>query len=510
MGKSIIYQMLPRLWGAINNQPGKFSDIDNPTLEYLVSLGVSHVWYTGVIRHATTYSCMGCPASSNAIVKGSAGSPYAIVDYYDVNPYLADKPENRIGEFKCLLKRTHAHDLKAIIDFVPNHVSRDYGKVGLVNGNASPFGSDDDSSVSWKASNDFYYFPGQALRLPGIYSYDESPAKASGNVFSPNPGVNDWYDTIKLNYCDFRTSTWDKMLDIVKYWCSMGVDGFRCDMVELVPWQFMQWLIQNVKKEYPDVIFIGEVYKKELYRKYVDEVGFDYLYDKSGLYDSLRALVEGHGTAKSITWNWQSLGDLQPHMLNFLENHDEQRFASDFFAKDARRTFAPLGAGLLLNTAPYMIYFGEEIGERGMDQEGFSGLDGRTSIFDWWSINSIGRLRKYIHKNIPMQADEMALLDKWRKFLNLAYSEAAFSIGRNFDLCYCNADSTGFNPDCHYAFLRASGQTAFLVVCNFSDSESRISVRIPPEAVSYLGLGKKTPETIEVTVPGSDCIVRKI
>jgi glycosidase len=281
-------------------------------------------------------------------------------------------------------------------------------------------------------------------------------------------------------------------------------------MVELVPWQFMQWLIQNVKNEYPDVIFIGEVYKKELYRKYVDEVGFDYLYDKSGLYDSLRALVEGHGTAKSITWNWQSLGDLQPHMLNFLENHDEQRFASDFFAKDARRTFAPLGAGLLLNTAPYMIYFGEEIGERGMDQEGFSGLDGRTSIFDWWSINSIGRLRKYIHKNIPMQADEMALLDKWRKFLNLAYSEAAFSIGRNFDLCYCNADSAGFNPDCHYAFLRASGQTAFLVVCNFSDSESRISVRIPPEAVSYLGLGKKTPETIEVTVPGSDCIVRKI
>lgn len=510
MSKIIIYQMLPRLWGAVNRQPGKFSDIDNQTLEYLVGLGVSHVWFTGVIRHATTYSCKDCPESDATIVKGDAGSPFAITDYYDVNPYLAKDVSRRMQEFSSLIKRTHAHGLKVIIDFVPNHVSRDYGRVGLVNGKAVPFGGEDDLSVHWKPSNDFYYYPGQALSLPIPSDYKEYPAKASGNVFSPAPGITDWYDTVKLNYCDFHTETWEKMLDIVRYWCSLGVDGFRCDMVELVPWQFMQWLIQNVRNEYPDVIFIGEAYKKELYRHYIQTTGFDFLYDKSGLYDSLRALIEGHGTAKSITWNWQSLWTLQPHMLNFLENHDEQRFASDFFAKDARRTFSPLGAGLLFNNAPYMVYFGEEIGERGMDKEGFSGLDGRTSIFDWWSINSIGRLRKYIAKGIPMQEEEMSLLSKWSQFLNLASSEQAFSDGKTFDLCYCNAESSGFIPDRHFAFLRAFRGQAFLVVCNFSSSASKISIKIPPEAVSYLELRKKTPETIKVMVPGDDCVIIKI
>ena len=436
MSKIIIYQMLPRLWGAVNRQPGKFSDIDNQTLEYLVGLGVSHVWFTGVIRHATTYSCKDCPESDATIVKGDAGSPFAITDYYDVNPYLAKDVSRRMQEFSSLIRRTHAHGLKVIIDFVPNHVSRDYGRVGLVNGRAVPFGGEDDLSVHWKPSNDFYYYPGQALSLPIPSDYKEYPAKASGNVFSPAPGITDWYDTVKLNYCDFHTETWEKMLDIVRYWCSLGVDGFRCDMVELVPWQFMQWLIQNVRDEYPDVIFIGEAYKKELYRHYIQTTGFDFLYDKSGLYDSLRALIEGHGTAKSITWNWQSLGTLQPHMLNFLENHDEQRFASDFFARDARRTFAPLGAGLLFNNAPYMVYFGEEIGERGMDKEGFSGLDGRTSIFDWWSINhclangvssSIWQARNRLSPTARPSISAIAMLSRQASFQTVILPSFALS-----------------------------------------------------------------------------------
>ena len=354
MRKMIVYQVLPRLWGN-----GKFSEFDSGTLTYFKSLSVSHVWFTGVIRHATTISAEGCPASDKQIVKGAAGSPYAITDYYDVNPYLADNPSERITEFEALLNRCHEAGLKVIIDFVPNHVSRDYGKVGLSKPEIKPLGADDDPTVHWRAENDFYYYPGQALKLPfDVQTYYENPAKASGNCFSPSPSVNDWYETIRLNYCDFHTETWDKMYEIVRYWCGKGVDGFRCDMVEMVPWQFFQWLIKKIKGEFPEIIFIAEVYQKELYSRYINEVGFDFLYDKSGLYDSVRAVVEGHGTAKSLTWNWQFLGDLQPRMLNFLENHDEQRFASDFFGKDARRTFAALGAGIFLNTAPYMIYFG--------------------------------------------------------------------------------------------------------------------------------------------------------
>ncbi len=537
MGKMIIYQVLPRLWGQ-----GKFSEFDSETMSYFKSLGVSHVWYTGVIRHATTASAEGCPASDRQIVKGAAGSPYAITDYYDVNPYLADNPSERMSEFEALLKKTHDAGLKVIIDFVPNHVSRDYGKVGLAKPDVKPLGVDDDPTVHWRAENDFYYYPGQPLKLPfDDQTYYENPAKASGNCFSPSPSVNDWYETIRLNYCDFHTQTWDRMYDIVRYWCGRGVDGFRCDMVEMVPWQFFRWLIRKIKDEFPEIVFIAEVYQKELYAKFIREVGFDFLYDKSGLYDSVRAVVEGRGTARSLTWNWHFLGDLQPKMLNFLENHDEQRFASDFFGRDARRTFAALGAGLFLNTAPYMVYFGEETGERGMDAEGFSGRDGRTSIFDWWSIPSIGRLIGHIHGKEELTPEESALLAKWRKFLNIAASVPAVASGKTFDLCYCNYGSPGFDPDRHFAFLRGDGSQTWLFVCNFSDVETlrqaqrpegqrspnlwfsgthqpskcrpteKLSIFIPMEAIDYLNIKNLGPETrIEVEVSSDDCAIVRV
>ena len=423
MQKPIIYQMLPRLWGndkvrpkknggLSDNGTGKFSDIDVSSLEYLKWLGCSHVWYTGVIRHSTQASEDGCTPSHPQFVKGKAGSPYAICDYYDVNVYLADNPEDRMVEFEQLIKRTHEAGLKVIIDFVPNHVARDYGKITPTSGHPV-LGADDDKTVHWKESNDFFYYPGEALRLPtecpkGMEPFSEIPAMATGNnCYSPCPSVNDWYETVKINYCDTHNSTWDKMLDILLFWASKGVDGFRCDMVELVPPQFFTWAISKVKDAYKDIIFVAEVYKKELYKQYIREVGFDYLYDKSGLYDTLKSVVDktvnDNGmpvelwqSATGITRNWQYLSDLQPYMLNFLENHDEQRFASEFFGKDARNTFAPLFVSLYLNTAPFMIYFGEETGEAGMDEEGFSGRDGRTTIFDWWSVGSIRRLRKVI------------------------------------------------------------------------------------------------------------------
>ena len=390
MNKPIIYQMLPRLWGNGKVRPkkngsleengtGKFSDIDTDTLEYLKWLGCSHVWYTGVIRHSTQASAEGCIPSHPQFVKGNAGSPYAICDYYDVNPYLADNPSYRMDEFEQLIKRTHDAGLKLIIDFVPNHVSRDYGKVNPVPGH-SMLGSDDDKSVHWKEENDFYYYPGQSLHLPtpvphGMEAYEESPAMATGNnCFSAEPGINDWYETIKINYGDSYTPTWDKMYDIIAFWASKGVDGFRCDMVELVPPQFFKWVIAKAKENYPELIFIAEVYQKQLYGEYIRNIGFDYLYDKSGLYDTLRSIVskntDDNGmpvelwqSTTGITRNWQFLSDLQPYMLNFLENHDEQRFGSDFFGKDGHNTFAPLYVSLFMNTAPFMIYLGEEVGE---------------------------------------------------------------------------------------------------------------------------------------------------
>lgn len=541
MGKVIIYQMLPRLWGNVggknikngtlkDNGCGKFSSIDTISLEYLRSLGVSHVWYTGIIRHATAEDSDGCTPSSADWVKGRAGSPYSITDYYDVNPYLADEPENRMEEFHKLVERTHAAGLKVIIDFVPNHVARDYGRFAAAHPaptGMAALGESDDKSVHWKDSNDFFYYPGIPLALPiQNQTYMEMPAMASGNSYTSSPGVNDWYDTIKLNYCDTHTETWEKMYDIVNFWAGQGVDGFRCDMVELVPPAFFKWLISRIKKDRPDLLFVAEVYQKTLYSKYIREIGFDLLYDKSGIYDTLRAIVEKNAkdsgvpvedwqSAKRITWNWQSLGDLQPYMLNFLENHDEQRFASDFFGCDARNSYAALYTALYLNNAPFMLYAGEEVGERGMDNEGFSGRDGRTSIFDWWAPSSLTRLYKYIHgEKEALAPEEETMLDTYRKALKFAAEDNAVSKGTFYDLCYCNYASDGFNPDRHFAFLRDFEDETLLIVCNFSKSDADMKISIPEHAFNWMKMPESeefnhtTPVTVHV--PATNGVIIKL
>ena len=547
MRKPIIYQMLPRLWGNDNENPvkngtsgqngtGKFSDIDSRTLEYLSWLGCSHVWYTGILRHSTQSSEDGCIPSHPQFVKGKAGSPYAICDYYDVNPYLADNPEDRMTEFEQLIKRTHDAGLKLIIDFVPNHVARDYGKTTRTEGHPV-LGADDDKSVHWRAENDFFYYVGEKLTLPtpvpeGMAPYEEDPAMATGNnCYNPSPGINDWYETVKINYGDSHTSTWDKMYDIIEFWASKGVDGFRCDMVELVPPQFFKWLIDKVKKSYPGVIFIAEVYKKDLYEEYIRNIGFDYLYDKSGLYDTLRTVVEKNvndngmpvelwQSATGITRCWQFLGSLQPYMLNFLENHDEQRFASDFFGKSAANTFAPLYVSLLLNTAPFMIYFGEEIGEKGMDEEGFSGRDGRTTIFDWWSVASVRRLRKMIasgaYKTLDVDAivesgltrDEAEVFCRFAEATRFASNDPAIKHGTTYDLCYCNTCSNGFDKNRHFVFLRDHLDHTVLIAANFSKHEATMNIVIPEHAFEWMEIPVSDDlypgKEITITVPPFD------
>ena len=543
--------MLPRLWGndtikpkrngsLSDNGTGKFSDIDNDTLEYLKWLGCSHVWFTGIIRHSTQASESGCIASHPQFVKGKAGSPYAICDYYDVNPYLADDPDNRMGEFEELIRRTHAAGLKVIIDFVPNHVSRDYGKANNLKGHPV-LGAEDDKTVHWKPENDFLYYVGDRLVLPtpvpaGMDAYDEFPAMATGNnCYTPSPGINDWYETVKINYGDTHTPTWDKMYDILEYWAGKGVDGFRCDMVELVPPQFFTWAIAKLKKVYPSVIFVAEVYKKELYNFYIREVGFDYLYDKSGLYDTLRSVVEKNvsdngmpvdlwQSATGITRSWQFLGDLQPHMLNFLENHDEQRFASDFFGKNAANEFASLYVSLFLNTAPFMIYFGEEVGEKAMDEEGFSGKDGRTTIFDWWSIGSVRRLRKLIASGeyrtlkksrlvaAGLKKEEAGFFCRFAEAVRTAASDLAIGKGTTYDLCYCNYCSDGFDKNRHFVFLRDYEEHTLLIAANFSNKESVMDITLPEHAFEWMGIpvteDMHPGKTITLTVPPMDGTIK--
>ena len=481
MGKPIIYQILPRLWGD-----GRMSSIDIPSLEYFKSLGVTHVWYTGLIRHS----------AGQAFTKGNPGSPYAISDYYDINPYLADNEEERMSEFKSLTARTHAAGLKFVLDFIPNHVGRDYGR-RRVRTDIPYLGDGDDDTVHWKASNDFFYYPGEALRLPDGKAYDERPARATGNAFTPAPSRDDWYDTIMLNYCPWHTPTWDKMRDILLFWAAQGIDAFRCDMVELVPREFFLWVIPEIKHQYPDIKFIAEVYQKENYRLWA-EAGFDWLYDKSGQYDTLRSLFEGRGaSARDLSGCWQSLGDLQPRMLHFLENHDEQRFASPFFAGDASRTFAPLAVSLLFSTAPFLLYFGEEIGERAAESD-----NGRTTIFNFARIPSLQRLCTFARTGAGLLPGESRLLERFRSLLSLA-ADPLYAEGASFDLGYCNTPASGFDPERHFAFLRAHAGRSVLVFCNFSPSPARLTLTVPAHA-AVIGV---PPGRLSVSAEPWDCSI---
>ena len=477
-----IYQVLPRLWKG-----GTFQAFDTASLDYVRSLGMTHVWYTGVIDHATRL-----PGYENAhaeCVKGTAGSPYSIRDYYAVAPYLGT-----MADFEALVERTHQAGLKVIIDFVPNHVAREN-----VN-----FGRSDNPSVHWAPENDFYYYPGQPLRLPSTAipgaPYTESPARASGNAFTPAPDINDWWDTVRLNYCDFHTATWDKMLDIIRFWLGKGVDGFRCDMVEMVPWQFLRWLIASAKAEYPDALFIAEAYNKDTYRYYIETVGFDLLYDKCGLYDTLRSVTCDGASAQGITRNWQMLGDLQPHMLNFLENHDEQRVASPQFAGCPEGGYAALSVSLLFSDTPFMLYFAQEWGERG-------GTDGRTSIFDLRPPVTPSASEESAGASSvipgPVPGISSPVFRRYAYTLRLAQETAG---SPTYDLCWCQGE--GFDRSRHFAWLRAlSGEDPLLLVANFAPDEAIITVRIPAEALSHVCPGTDAaPATLTVRVPGRDFV----
>lgn len=520
--KIVIYQVFTRLFGSNATKPeyhgdkkkngcGRMADFTAKALEEIKNLGTTHIWYTGIIEHATQtdYTAFGIPADYPQVVKGKAGSPYAIKDYYDIDPDLATKVEQRMKEFENLVMRTHKAGLKMIIDFVPNHVARQYHSDSKPEG-VKDIGETDNTEHAFDPQNNFYYIPGEELHLnfntadKGDAPYREYPAKATGNDnFSAWPGVNDWYETVKLNYgidycggrqCHFDPipDTWFKMRDILLFWAEKGIDGFRCDMAEMVPAAFWGWAISQVKKIYPDIIFIAEVYNPAEYRNYIYQGGFDYLYDKVGLYDNLRAVTCGCLPATSITGCWQAVDDIKGHMLNFLENHDEQRLASDFFAGDARKGRAPLLVSACMGTNPMMIYFGQELGERGMDQEGFSGRDGRTTIFDYWTIDSIKRWRasgKFDGKQLS--EEEKELQQYYRRILQLCNQEKALREGAFYDLMYVNPQSDDFDAAQEYVFLRRSGKELLLLAANFSNEEKHSSIHIPQHAFDFLKITPK-------------------
>ncbi len=504
--KIVIYQVFTRLFGSDNpnvvpdgglseNGVGKFEDFTTTALDSIRAMGITHVWYTGVIEHASIYSIDtvgGLQKNHPGVIKGKAGSPYAIKDYYDVNAYLATSPSRRMAEFEALVERTHSADMKVLIDFVPNHVARGYHS-DVAPAGIEDFGAGDDTSLAFSPNNNFYYIPNEALAPQFSTSvecepYYEYPAKVTGNdVFSAEPSVGDWYETVKLNYgVDYLSdraehfspipSTWTKMLDVLLYWAAKGVDGFRCDMAEMTPCAFWGWAIAEVKAQYPDMIFIAEIYNPAAYATYIHEGGFDYLYDKVGLYDTLKGVVQGRLPSSAITADREKIAPVQEHMLNFLENHDEQRIAWREFAGSARAGIPMMVISALSDNIPMMIYFGQEIGELSPDATGFSGADGRTTIFDFWTLPRYQAWRnggKF--DGALLTDDERALRADYIKILKIANSERALKDGTFYDLTAANEES----ESSVYAFARATDKESIVVIANLSDKEVTTRYELP-------------------------------
>ena len=415
--KQIIYQALPRLWGK-----GHFSDWTGKAFSYLKTLGVDYLWLTGVPRHE----------SGTPFTKGCPGSPYAIIDWYDVNPYLADNEDKRMHEFELLIRRAHLAGIKIMIDYIPNHVGRSY-----------------------------------AGDLPCFDHCD-----------------GDWTDTRKVNWND--PSTVDKMVDILCFWANKGIDGFRCDMVELVSAEALGEVVRRTRSAFPGLVFVAETYIKENYRRYLSTSSIDILYDKSGSYDILRAISNGNCSATALTSNWQWQAEIQGAMLNFLENHDEQRIASRFWNNGRRYPWAELAFSVLFNEASFMLYYGQEWMDDAAETD-----NGRTSIYDFTSPSGVRRAAHFARTGKAIKLNDAAdtdSLDCYRRYLELMQTAASplMRQGSNWDLCYLQNDCK-WNRDNMFAFARYDGHGAAVVICNFSDSDTELSVRLPEELLKYTG-----------------------
>jgi len=542
-GKPVVYQVFTRLfgnqnatnkpWGTIEeNGVGKFADFTDAALEGIRELGVTHIWYTGVPHHAVIrdYTEYGISNDDPDVVKGRAGSPYAVKDYYSVNPDLAVDPSKRLEEFEALIERTHRHGMKVLIDIVPNHVARAYHSNSAPDG-VEDFGASDDTSVEWARDNSFYYIVGEDFAVPEFEDdyaplggekhpladgkFDESPAKWTGNGSRvAKPYIHDWYETVKINYgvrsdgsyaferlpSEARSwsvaehaafwadkdvpDSWNKFREIVLFWIGKGVDGFRYDTAELVPVEVWSYLNSSIKLANPDAFLVAEVYNPSLYRDYLDLGRMDYLYDKVGLYDTLKPIMQGKESTDAIAAGHAELLDIEQHMLHFLENHDEQRIASVDFASDANKGRPAMVVSALISRSPTMLYFAQDVGEPGDGDAGF-GDPTRTSIFDYWGVPSHQRwMNGGKFDGGALSPDERELRDFYKRLLTFSADNPAMQ-GEYAEIHSSNREHSSAYDERLFSFVRWSGEERLIIISNFSDTESyKLTLIVPAEIVS--------------------------
>ncbi|TDX11736.1 alpha-amylase family protein [Flavobacterium sp. S87F.05.LMB.W.Kidney.N] len=538
--KVVVYQVFTRLfgnknktnkpWGTIEeNGVGKFNDFTDKVLHEIKDLGVTYIWYTGVPHHALVrdYTAYGISNDDPEVVKGRAGSPYAVKDYYNVNPDLAENPAKRLEEFEALVKRTHNAGLKVIIDIVPNHIARKYeGKSNPAG--VKDFGADDDVNVEYKRDNNFYYIPKEHFEIPDgdiplngekhpliDGKFDENPAKWTGNGSRKiKPDQNDWYETVKVNYGvrpdgtkDFPElpagfdqksykehfafwqdkdvpDSWKKFRDIALYWTAKGVDGFRYDMAEMVPYEFWSYMNSSIKMKNPNAFLLAEVYNPNEYRNYIRLGKMDYLYDKVETYDKLKDVIRGKSSPDELTEIQNRMSDIEHHMLHFLDNHDEQRLASPDFAGTPERGKPLMVVSATISTSPTMIYFGQEVGEAGNEDAGF-GKPSRTSIFDYIGVPNHQRwMNDGKFDGGQLSDSEKKLRDFYKRLLNFTINSSAL-MGSFEEIQFANRQNNEGYDALLYSYVRWSEKQKLVVITNFSsEKESEFDLKIPSTVIS--------------------------
>ena len=543
--KTVVYQVFTRLFGNTNttNKPwgtieengvGKFNDFTDKALKEIKDLGVTHIWYTGVPHHDVIrdYTKYGISNDDPDVVKGRAGSPYAVKDYYNVNPDLAVNVENRLEEFQALIKRSHKNGLKVLIDIVPNHVARNYQSLTNPRG-TKDFGADDDTSVAYHVNNNFYYVPNTPFEVPDFLNgykplggenhplsdgkFNENPAKWTGNGSrSPKPSFYDWYETVKVNYGvspdgkkdfdelpegleneDYKKhfdfwkgktvpNSWIKFRDIALYWLKKGVDGFRYDMAEMVPVEFWSYMNSSIKMQNPNAFLLAEVYNPKEYRNYIKKGKMDYLYDKVELYDTIKHIMQGRGLTDHIPPIQEGLKDIEHHMLHFLENHDEQRIASPEFASKAKIAKPAMVVSATISTSPTMVYFGQELGEDGSEDAGF-GSPSRTSIFDYVGVPAFQRwVNDKKFDGGQTTKEELKLRDFYKRLLNFTISSDAL-MGEYADIHQYNRQKTLNYNQKILSFARWSENEKLIVISNFDAiGNHRFVLEIPAEVIKKM------------------------
>ena len=539
--KDVVYQVFTRLfgnknttnkpWGTIEeNGVGKFNDFTDKALQEIKKLGVTYIWYTGVPHHDVIrdYTKYEISNDDPDVVKGRAGSPYAVKDYYNVNPDLAVNPAKRLEEFQALITRTHNNGMKVIIDIVPNHIARNYHSLTNPKG-VTDFGAEDDTSVEYARDNNFYYIPGQAFQVPTSDSYKplngesnplidgkftENPAKWTGNGSrQAKPDINDWYETVKVNYgvrpdgskdfpelpAGFDTKdykahyefwkdkdvpgSWKKFRDIALYWINKGVDGFRYDMAEMVPYEFWSYMNSAIKMKNPKAFLMAEVYNPKEYRNYINLGKMDYLYDKVETYDHLKAIIQGNAMPEPLSDIQDNMKDIEHHMLHFLDNHDEQRLASPEFAGTPEKGKPMMVVSATISSSPTMIYFGQEVGEDGKEDGGF-GKPSRTSIFDYVGVPHHQRwMNGGKFDGGKLSDSEKKLRDFYKRLLNFTLKSDAL-MGKFQEIQTINRNETKAYDAGLYSYVRWSSKEKLIVVTNFSwVTTSNFQLKVPKEVI---------------------------